>query len=202
MEPFPLFPIPLHISEVYAPTPAELAILKSQAWRPNLAGGNQTSQNSHILDLPELRALRAFLQAQIDFYAHDLLCIKRTSAFCITQSWVNINEKGTGHHAHLHQNSLISGAYFIEGDNSPIHFMRPPTHQLFGNIVLETDQINSLNALDCAFPNQTHKAMLFPSTTLHFVKPNQSTTPRMSLSFNTFVRGTAGTIQDLTELKL
>jgi uncharacterized protein (TIGR02466 family) len=202
VEPFPLFPIPLHISEVYTPAPAELQVLKTQTWRPNPGGGNKTSENSHILDLPALSGLRTFLQSQIDLYAHDLLSIKRTNVFYITQSWVNINEKGTRHHAHIHQNSLISGVYFIEGDNAPIIFVRPPTHQLFGNILLELDRITPFNAVDCAFPNQIHKAMLFPSTTLHFVPEHQSTTPRMSLSFNTFVRGALGRISDLTELNL
>jgi uncharacterized protein (TIGR02466 family) len=202
MEPFPLFPIPLHISEAHAPTPSELATLRNQSWRPNPGGGNQTSENSHLLDLPELSALRAFLQSQIDLFAHDILAIKRTNRFYITQSWVNINAQGTSHHVHLHQNSLISGVYFVEGDNSPIAFMRPPSHQLFGNISLEMERTTPLNAVDCAFPNQQHKAMLFPSTTMHFVPEHRAVGPRMSLAFNTFVRGTLGTIRDLTELKL
>lgn len=201
METLPLFATPLFISDEYAVTGAERAFLARQSWRVNV-GGNKTSLDSYILDKPELAGLRAFLQAQVDHFAHQVLMVHAKCAFYITQSWLNVNEKGTQHHLHAHQNSLISGVFFLDGDDSPIVFQRPASHFLFGNVHLDLERLSLMNAGECSFATRPNRAMLFPSTTPHFVRQNTSDTPRMSLAFNTFVRGQLGSADELSELRL
>lgn len=201
METLPLFATPLFISEEYPATSTELGFLANQAWRVNV-GGNKTSIDSYILNRPELRGLKAFIQAQVDLFAHQVLKVKAQCDFYITQSWVNVNEKGTQHHLHAHQNSVISGVFFLDGADSPIVFRRPASHTLFGNLHLDLEELNLMNVGDCQFAARKNRAMLFPSTTPHFVMENNSDTPRMSLAFNTFVRGQLGSADELSELRV
>jgi uncharacterized protein (TIGR02466 family) len=156
--------------------------------------------DSHVLDRPEVRGLRAFLQAQVELFAHQVLKVKPQHRFYITQSWMNLNEPGTRHHPHAHQNSLISGVYYLDGDDSPLVFTRPATHNLFANLQLTFGELNLLNAGDCDIAAQRRRTVLFPSTTQHFVRENRSGVPRMSLAYNTFVRGPLGDVQELSEL--
>jgi uncharacterized protein (TIGR02466 family) len=201
METQSLFATPVFITDEYRVTPEELAAVNAQNWRGNV-GGNRTSLDSHILERAELAGLKAFLLSQVRLFAHSVLKVRRECEFYITQSWVNVNEKGTQHHLHAHQNSVISGAFDFEGDNSPIVFQRPASHNLFGNIHLDFEELTLLNAGEYQFPARANRAMLFPSTTLHRVIPNKSDTPRISLAFNTFVRGRLGVPDDLSELRL
>ena len=54
-----------------------------------------------------------------------------------------------------------------------------------------------------SFPVATNELILFPSWLSHQVRVNEkATTDRISISFNTFVRGTFGSRKDLTELIL
>ncbi len=201
METLPLFATPLFISDEYPVNAAEHSFLASQTCRVNV-GGNRTSVDSYILDKAELKGLRAFIQSQVELFAHQVLKIKPRCIFYITQSWVNINEKGTHHHLHAHQNSVISGVFFLDGDDSPIVFRRPASHMLFGNLHLDLQELTLMNAGECNFAARKHRAMLFPSTTPHMVMQNKSETPRMSLAFNTFVRGHLGSSDELSELRL
>jgi len=201
METLPLFATPVFISDEYAITAAEHGVLTSQAWQSN-AGGNKASTDSYVLNRPELAGLRGFLQAQVETFVFQVLRVKRQCSFYITQSWMNLNEPGTQHHLHAHQNSLLSGVYFLEGADSPIVFRRPASHNLFGNIHLTFDELNVMNAGDYRFAAQKNRAILFPSTTQHLVAPNQSDVPRMSLAFNTFARGRLGSPDELTDLPL
>ena len=202
MEVLPIFSYPLMRSDEYVTTPAELAILNNQDWIQPVAGGNRQSANNYLLDVPELKDLKAFLQTQIDRYAHDVLSIKKTNTFYITQSWANKNEKGAYNDAHFHPNSLISGAFFADGDECPIGFTRPYINRLFANIELEFEKSNQFNTENFWIQNQKNHAVLFPSTAHHLVGPNPSDIPRISLAFNTFVRGHLGSKLGLTELKI
>ncbi len=197
-----IFPTPILLSDEYPTNLAEGGAIRDQVWRHNPQGGNESSENNYVLELPELGQLKAFLQSQVDFFAHDVLKVNRSTPLHITQSWVNVNIRGAAHHLHSHQNSLISGVFFLDGDTAPIVFSRPHANLLFGSIKLELTEMNAITAGEVAFPDRPNRAMLFPSPTLHFVKENRSDAPRMTLAFNTFARGTLGLATGLTELRL
>jgi uncharacterized protein (TIGR02466 family) len=201
METHALFAVPVLFSDEYPTTPLEASVIGNQEWRGNV-GGNKTSVDNYVLNRPELAGLKAFLQAQIELFGHRILKVKTQCQFYITQSWVNVNEKGTQHHLHAHQNSLISGVFYLDGDNSPIVFQRPATHNLFGNTHLQFEELTLLNSGEIHFPARRNRAMLFPSTTVHRVLPNKTDTPRISLAFNSFARGHLGSAEELSELPL
>ena len=55
---------------------------------------------------------------------------------------------------------------------------------------------NENNAAQVNFNNENGKLVLFPSTLLHAVAKNKSDVERISLSFNTFIKGQLGGAQN------
>ena len=65
----------------------------------------------------------------------------------------------------------------------------------------ELKDFNIWNSETWFFPVNNNELLLFPSCITHQVEPNEkATTDRISLSFNTFVKGTLGSRDQLTEL--
>ena len=158
------------------------------------------SANSYILECKELLGLKKFIEKNIDYYAHDLMKVSRKHEFYITQSWINFNRKGDNHPTHHHSNSLISGVFYVAGDDCPIHFQNSSTN-IFGSAWdLETVESNIYNAKGWRVANENFRLILFPSYLKHFVEPNKHDTPRISLSMNTFIKGSIGMKDYLTEV--
>ena len=61
---------------------------------------------------------------------------------------------------------------------------------------------NEWNSDSVNFISQAHKLFLFPSSLLHSVDTNQSNIERISIAFNTFVKGDLGKAGDYTRLVL
>ena len=163
-------------------------------------GHGARSANSYILECKELSGLKKFIEKHIDYYAHEFFKVSRKHQFYITQSWVNFNRKGEKHHGHHHSNSLISGVFYVAGDDCPIHFSNAKQH-IFGSAFdVETVESNLYNAKGWRIPNENFKLILFPSYVQHFVEPNEHDTLRISLSMNTFIKGSMGTEERLTEV--
>ena len=133
-------------------------------------------------------------------YAHELLKIKETTKFCITQSWVNYNPPGSFHHRHWHANSIFSGTYYFTKNNPKIFFDRPQA--ITGGFEHEYKQIDMLNCSDFSIEPFQYCSLFFPSYLPHSVEPNLTKEDRVSLSFNTFMRGSMGTDFRKTHLVL
>ena len=162
--------------------------------------GNFTSNNRFILERDYLSELREHLHLHINKYAHEVFKITSTVKFYITQSWLNINNKGEGHHLHNHANSFFSGTYYIKGE-TPLFFKK--NVDSFQNFDFDINGYNQFNSTNCSFPIQPGKCILFPSALQHFVNPNETDTQRVSLSFNCFFKGEPKTKEDFaTYLKI
>ena len=94
--------------------------------------------------------------------------------------------------------------FYIDGDEDcPITFHREDSRAYIGgNYEYEIEEYNVLNSRTWTMPNKKNHLILFPSTISHSVNPNNSDKERVSLSFNTFIKGYVGTKKRLTELKL
>ncbi len=167
-----------------------------------LSGGNHTSDNTYILDLPEFKQMKEWFEKQLNSYVHDVLCINKKVHVYITQSWIVFNPKGTYHSYHLHGNSLISGIYYLQGDVTPVRFIREVKDGVFGLIILPFDKLNKYNISELRSENTKHSLTLFPSNVLHSVGENENDETRISLSFNTFFSGSIGEDKSLTRLDL
>ena len=191
----PLFSMPVIISqEEYKFNKKELKFVKSLAKKPNML--NNYSQNTEVLNSPELSQLKDYLQKWVNIYAHNFLKIKNSvTEFYITQSWCNYNIKGEGHHFHNHPNSLISGVFYIQGEYCPIEFKRNEKIFPFDFVY---DSFDLYNSASYWVDLEVGKLFLFPSSLVHSVRENMSKKTRISLSFNTFTKGVLGEKEKLT----
>ena len=163
-------------------------------------GGNRRSVNSYILRQPELASLNNYLERQLRVYSHDFLKIKEQAEFYITQSWTNINPPGAFHHRHYHPNSLISCIYYVQG-SSATNFYRRDKRGGFP-LSFNYKEYNTYNSTSYYMAAVPGKSVFFPSDLEHGVADNDTTTDRISLSFNTFVKGDFGSEKALDALEL
>lgn len=199
-----LFPIPVYKNQDYKLDDNEKDIIRHVCGFANINdGANWTSIERYLFDnYKELKNFKSYCQAQLNHYAHKVLKIDKKQQFYITQSWGNLNTPGTNHHSHIHLNSMISAVYFVTGDSSPILFERNLSSYLFPLCEFTTTEFNEFNSDSWRVDNTKDTLLLFPSSLKHSVPNNKTNEERISISFNSFVKGTIGKSEKATELKL
>ena len=201
-----LFPTPVLICPYPIDYSKELEWIKNSECRKDNKGGNEPgdvhynrqSEDTFVLDRPELSNVKAFIEAKLHEYVTNIY--SSTDKLVITQSWLNKNKKGESHHEHVHPNSMVSGVWYPQ-----IHEQLPPiqfrTRQQ-RDVALSTEQYNTFNSATFMLPMRKGELILFPSNLMHSVPVNQSEEERISLSFNTWPKGSMGNIASLTYLPL
>ncbi len=198
-----LFPTPILICPYPADYSEELEWIKNQECKKeNKAdaggGGNRQSNDTFVLDRPELSNIRAFIEAKLHEYVANIYA--SADKLVITQSWFNKSKKGESHHEHVHPNSMISGVWYPQ-----IHEKMPPisfknnTHR---DVTLQVEKFNLFNSLTFMLPMNKGELILFPSNLTHSVPTNLGEEERISLSFNTWPKGSMGDIHSLNYLPL
>ena len=164
--------------------------------------GNSTSNNSYIFN-DKLKNIKQFCEEQLNIYVKEVINPREELDFYITQSWLNITKPGGYHHGHSHQNSIISGVFYITTEEDDKITFTDPNNKVRELIKFEFKEFNLWNSATWFFPSNNNELLLFPSWLNHKVDTNEkATTDRISISFNTFVRGTLGSRKELTELIL
>ena len=164
--------------------------------------GNSSSNNSDIFN-GKLKKIKQFCEEQLNIYVKKVINPKEELDFYITQSWLNISKPGEFHHNHSHSNSIISGVFYISTEESDNITFIDPNYRIKELISFEEKEYNPFNSTTWFFPSITNELLLFPSWLSHKVDVNEkASTNRISISFNTFVRGTLGNRKDLNELIL
>jgi len=195
-----LFPIPLSVCSYGRDYSKELEWIKKQEFREpsNVSTTNKQSTDTFILDNPELKKIRTFIETKLNTFVSKVY--GSSDKLVITQSWLNKNGKGESHHEHIHPNSMISGVWYpqIHEKLPPIQF-RNSTQR---DISLDIKNYNLYNSATFLLPLKRGELVLFPSNLNHSVPSNHSTEERISLSFNTWPKGNMGSISTLTYLPL
>lgn len=166
---------------------------------------NFSSAETNILELDSYKEIKNRITDGLNEYVRDVLHIENRYEFYITQSWLNINPPGTGHHRHNHSNSIVSGVYYIDtSDNSSITFLSQNNTNITSNptLTITVNEYTLANSSSWLVPVKNNDIIYFPSTTLHQVGPNDSNRNRISLAFNCFVKGHFGASNTLNELHL
>ena len=197
-----LFPTPVMFSEIDRPfTQEELDYVNSHGKEgmTNRNVGNVTSNNNYILEEPEMVALKEVVTKALNEYIKRVYKPKYPAEAYITQSWLNYTAKGEFHHKHEHPNSFISGVLYIHTDSTKdkITFHRSGYKQL----QLATDTFDIYNSDSWWFNVKTGGLVLFPSSLTHHVEDVVADETRISLAFNSFIKGTLGDNRSLTEFK-
>ena len=198
----PLFPIPLVICQYPNNYDKELEWIRNhEVERQNvqeLSICNRQSKESFILDKPELVNIREFIQYQVNGYVSKIM--GASNELVITQSCLNKNKKGEYHHDHTHPNSIISGVWYPQIDETlpPIIF----TKKNIRDVNFSIREFNSYNCSLYKLSLKMGELVLFPSNLSHNVPKNNSDKERISLSFNTWVKGNMGNIDSLTYIPI
>ena len=199
-----LFPIPILICPYPVDYTKELDWIRNQETRKENRGENtnihynRQSEDTFVLDKPELANIRAFIEAKLHKFVTEIMA--STDKLVITQSWLNKNKKGESHHEHVHPNSMVSGVWYPQ-----IHESLPPIqfrsrHQR--DVSLQTEKYNTFNSATFMLPMKRGELILFPSNLTHSVPVNNTEEERISLSFNSWPKGNMGDIKSLTYLPL
>jgi uncharacterized protein (TIGR02466 family) len=162
--------------------------------------GNKTSSDHYVLDSPKLSKLKGFLEDSLKEYIDQTINPVESNELYVTQSWVNYTKEGEYHHKHTHSNSIVSGVFYVDTvpDRDRINFF----NDRYSTIKPETKDWNSYNSESWWYETKPGDLYLFPSSLPHSVFTVPKGKTRISLSFNTFIRGSVGVDSDLTELRL
>ena len=204
-----LFPTPILICAYPVDYSKELEWINNQECRKENQGGddgvsgqgihyNRQSEDTFVLDRPELSNIRAFIEAKLHEYVTKIFA--STDKLVITQSWLNKSRKGESHHEHVHLNSMVSGVWYPQ-----IHEQMPPIQfrsKQQRDVALQIEKYNTFNSATFKIPMKKGELILFPSNLTHSVPVNQSDEERISLSFNSWPKGNMGDIKSLTYLPL
>jgi len=165
--------------------------------------GNHRSVDSYILKHKEMQKISMFIEKCINAYFLNVFKPHSEISLYITQSWANYSKKNEWHHMHHHPNSYISGVIYLssDADTDSITFYKTDTH-VWKYLSHETTEFNQYNSDSWNFPAVVGTLYLFPSSLPHSVSPVQAENERISISFNTFLKGKLGSELKLTELIL
>jgi len=106
----------------------------------------------------------------------------------VTNSWVNLCDRGGQQYPHFHTNAYVSGTYYLahEEGHAPLFFRHPDSasHSSNASISLQANR-NTLGKYNCdviMLPNEG-ELMLWPSNLTHGYSDNQKD-GRISISMN------------------
>ena len=171
--------------------------LESVKWAKNYQ--NWVSQSQQVLDEPEFSELADKVYQGVAEYFYGIMQATPEIELYITESWFNKTEKGQIHHRHWHPNSLFSAVVYLqsEGDSGRIKFI---TSQ-YDTIEYNINDSNLYNSRSWSVTPEVGSMLVFPSNVEHMVEEYLGDIPRISLSFNTFIRGNIN-VDPLTRLSL
>lgn len=193
-----LFPTPVGIVDFEKELSSkEKDFLMALESRPNM--GNQVSVEDEVLKNPIMEDLNVRIQVATMEYFKVTASPEEDIKLEITQSWVNYSKPGQYHHKHSHQNSFISGVFYIQTNTEDkIYFYRDVYQQL----QVKPAEYNKWNSDSWWFEAMPNRLILFPSSLTHMVPTIEGDKIRASLSFNTFPIGLLGVKKDMTQLQI
>jgi len=148
-------------------------------------------------NLPNLKNL---FQKKVDEYAKGVLRYRYGESF-FTQSWFCVNQPGNYFDIHNHPNNVISGVFFMRGedDSGNLTFHKPyaSINQIQPDIIFDSQNVRTFKTVIAPFIK--YNLVLFPSYLQHSVEKNSSKKNRVSFAFNSFI-DTLGYEDGITEL--
>jgi uncharacterized protein (TIGR02466 family) len=165
---------------------------------------NYIGNNGYVLENSRLSSLKSFFEKSLNDFFYKLHGEYDDSvSLYITQSWFTYTKMNQSHHHHIHQNSILSGVFYFNADiNYDSICMYTNNFLQNDHIYIRPKMINEYNRERVIIPVETGTLCLFNSKMPHDVAPVQTDTTRISLAFNSFVRGKIGDYKERTELIL
>ena len=152
----------------------------------------QSVKNNKLYELPKYKELGRKALSNSRIYIDELEYIVEDMK--LTGMWSNILKSGETHPPHTHSNNFISGVFYVQAENNndtpAINFLDPRGQ----TCVLQPQQktYTLYNSTRYFFPAISNRMILFPSWLSHYVPVNYSKTDRISIAFNTMLKGKVG----------
>lgn len=193
-----LFPTPLYITNINKPISTQQKEYLLNA--PKIENmGNLRGEDGYVLNQPMFAELKNFIMQCIKEYIDSVYASPSLDVY-ITQSWANFTKPKEFHHRHSHPNSFISGVFYVNA--KPKEDMIKFYKERSAIFDFMPKQPNNYNSNDVAILVETGDLVLFPSSFVHEVPPTTSEETRVSIAFNTFIRGYIGDEKRSTALYL
>ncbi len=139
--------------------------------------GPDQTKDYHLQNRKEYSQFFSWVQSCLDDYKESFKL--HTEGLKISLSWINRGNQYTEHRSHFHQNSYISGVYYISDQPSPTYFECPVTVKRTGIFVMSDLDYNTW-----VCPATAGQLVLFPSWLGHYTKPQPFDGVRYTLSLN------------------
>ena len=188
----PIFPINITMNNIGRDfTEDELTCFSKHKKSVTKAISNSFTTNNNILDELELKNIKKFILENLNFYLRKVISpISKDNELYLTESWITKTNKNEHHHTHSHANSVISGVLYLKTiNNDSITLYSPHRPRIDISRDNKTKDYNNLEVLV-----RKGDLVLFPSTLMHSVKTNVTDDERVSLAFNSFIKGTISTM--------
>jgi len=193
LEILPLFGIPFYTSK----EDVSLCEGFSDLFYERLPSDNGfITKDYFVLDDVEFALLKSAIKKHIDNFIFNQLNYSRNFNFFITNSWIIKHEKGDFSQKHSHENSLISGVFYLkvpEGDSGSLVLNNPNTNSVMPDCLkVGVDFWNVYNSKTWTINPEEGDIFLFPSHLAHSVTKSNVDEDRYCLAFNVFVSGEFG----------
>jgi uncharacterized protein (TIGR02466 family) len=196
---YPLFPTVVYKNKLDRPLlSTELDfVYSSGVFEQSL--GNEISTSQWVLEAPELSQLKKDLMDHVNIYLNEIMQVD--AELYMTNSWINVTAHQKQHALHNHNNSILSGVFYINAsDSQPSISFNRMTPPFF--LHMSAKQYTMFNSMEWNVPVEDGGIIIFPSNCFHFVKPNLTNNQRISIAFNTFLRGNIGGDAEGADLQL
>ena len=152
------------------------------------------SKKTQIIDLQKEKIFKPLInrikESTLDI-SKNVFKINKPYTVDVVSLWLNIQAQNTDHTSHIHQNTFLSGVFFLENTKLPLNFLRPQPIPILP-IVDEYNDFNSNRLYHYGFKDSI---VLFPSYLYHFVSVNDEKKNRLTMAFDIILRGQYGEIQ-------
>jgi uncharacterized protein (TIGR02466 family) len=159
--------------------------LSNVKWAQNY--NNWISDNQRIIEQPEFEKIAEQVYHNVCEYFYGVMRASNDVEIYITESWLNKTEKGQVHHRHWHPNSILSGIVYLQGD--PTSGRTSFITSQFDTLEYTIEESNLYNSRTWSVDPEVGSMLVFPSNVEHLVEEYLGEEPRITMSFNTFIRG-------------
>jgi uncharacterized protein (TIGR02466 family) len=189
-----------HDINVYHLNKKELNVVKETKYRKP-KDGFYLSETSTLLEDKTLISLKKFIVGKAEEYTKNILEIN--DQIYLTQSWSTINTTNAFHKLHTHPNTLISLVYYAQCKDGFLHFdsLTSSIRECF-NFSYTINKFNIYNSQIWDLPVQSGDIVLFPGHIRHGSLPNKSSSPRIIVGANFFIKGKLGSHKEISYLTL
>jgi uncharacterized protein (TIGR02466 family) len=134
----------------------------------------------------EMKPLEDKIQTQAEQCVRDYGYDEEQCHVVIENFWFNINSQNSSNMVHIHDNSFLSGAFYIKAtpDQGSITFYKNHALDYIVSSQAPIKQYTPISASAISYQPMTGKLLMFPGMLPHGVGYNSTSEDRLSVAFN------------------